>query len=235
MSPTTPPFEMSGRNAPTAPKMGDAGKAAAFGGVETTATQADFTEAPRRKAKDIRLKQLIQEELSMFFTTQCRRAPASAGEEDIIRGGNESRAGGQDQNVRFGRRLEAIIHSMEVVDDGHRLRLAYLRKHRDTQMHHGGTFPLNVVRERHIRPGTENLGSLEFTELLELYKHRVYDANIASAAKTTACQRFGGALRRNDCDRDGSGGSRDNFKTTRPTVARGGHGATSHHFKGRHQ
>eukprot|EP00873_Tetraselmis_striata_P034030 jgi/Tetstr1/454294/TSEL_041213.t1 len=53
------------------------------------------------------------------------------------------------------------------------------------------------------------------TKLLELYKDRVYDANIASAAKTTARQRFGGALRRNDRDRDGGGGSRENFKSTR--------------------
>eukprot|EP00873_Tetraselmis_striata_P036677 jgi/Tetstr1/456941/TSEL_043611.t1 len=62
------------------------------------------------------------------------------------------------------------------------------------------------------------MGSLVFSELLELYKDRVYDANIASAAKTTARQRFGGALiRRNDRDRDGGGGgSRENFKTTRP-------------------
>eukprot|EP00873_Tetraselmis_striata_P014503 jgi/Tetstr1/434767/TSEL_023818.t1 len=60
------------------------------------------------------------------------------------------------------------------------------------------------------------MGSPEFSELLELYKDRVYDANIASAAKTTARQRFGGALRRNDRDWEGGGGSRENFKTTRP-------------------
>eukprot|EP00873_Tetraselmis_striata_P011629 jgi/Tetstr1/431893/TSEL_021382.t1 len=41
-------------------------------------------------------------------------------------------------------------------------------------------------------------------------------ANIASSAKTTAYQRFGSALRRNDRDRDGGGSSRENFKTTRP-------------------
>eukprot|EP00873_Tetraselmis_striata_P036532 jgi/Tetstr1/456796/TSEL_043470.t1 len=61
------------------------------------------------------------------------------------------------------------------------------------------------------------MGSPEFTELLELYKDRVYDANIASAAKTTARQcLFGGALQRNDRGRDGGGGSRENFKTARP-------------------
>eukprot|EP00873_Tetraselmis_striata_P037961 jgi/Tetstr1/458225/TSEL_044713.t1 len=60
------------------------------------------------------------------------------------------------------------------------------------------------------------LESPEFSELLELYKDRVYGANITSAAKTTARQRFGGALRRNDRDRDGGGGCYEDFKTTRP-------------------
>eukprot|EP00873_Tetraselmis_striata_P045291 jgi/Tetstr1/465555/TSEL_010224.t1 len=97
---------------------------------------------------------------------------------------------------------------MEAIDDGHRFRLAYLRKHQDTQMLHGDTFALDIVRERYLRPGTENLGS---RELMELYKDRVYDANnIASVAKTTARGRSGGALRHNDRDRYGGGRSRDN-------------------------
>eukprot|EP00873_Tetraselmis_striata_P018214 jgi/Tetstr1/438478/TSEL_027033.t1 len=85
-------------------------------------------------------------------------------------------------------------------------------------MHHGDTFALDVVRERYyLRPGTDNMGSPEFTELLELCKDRVYDANIVSAAKNTARHGFGGALRRNDRYRDGGGGiSGENFKTTRP-------------------
>eukprot|EP00873_Tetraselmis_striata_P045945 jgi/Tetstr1/466209/TSEL_010767.t1 len=54
---------------------------------------------------------------------------------------------------------------METVDDGHRFRFAYHRKHLDTQMHNGDTFALNVVRERYLRrQGTENMGSPEFTE-----------------------------------------------------------------------
>eukprot|EP00873_Tetraselmis_striata_P000173 jgi/Tetstr1/420437/TSEL_011551.t1 len=104
----------------------------------------------------------------------------------------------------FGQRLEAIVRSVKAIDDGHRFRLAYLiRKHRDAQMHNGVTFALDVVRERYLRPGTENLGSPEFTELLELYKDRVYDAHIASDAKPTSRQRFGGVFRRHDRDRDG--------------------------------
>eukprot|EP00873_Tetraselmis_striata_P015768 jgi/Tetstr1/436032/TSEL_024911.t1 len=51
-------------------------------------------------------------------------------------------------------------------------------------MHNGDTFALDVVRERYLRPSTVNIGSPEFTELLELHKERVYDDNIASAAKT---------------------------------------------------
>eukprot|EP00873_Tetraselmis_striata_P004589 jgi/Tetstr1/424853/TSEL_015356.t1 len=70
---------------------------------------------------------------------------------------------------------------MEAVGDGHRFRLAYLRMQWDTQMHNGDTFALDVVqRERYLRLGIENLGSPEFAPLLELYKHRVNDANIAS-------------------------------------------------------
>eukprot|EP00873_Tetraselmis_striata_P002958 jgi/Tetstr1/423222/TSEL_001340.t1 len=116
----------------------------------------------------------------------------------------------------FGQRLDDIVYYMDAIDDGHRFRLAYLRKQWDTQMHHGDTFALDVVLERYLRPDTENLGSPELSELQELYKDRVYDANIASAAKITARRRFGGALRRNDRDRDGGGARRENLKTTRP-------------------
>eukprot|EP00873_Tetraselmis_striata_P044336 jgi/Tetstr1/464600/TSEL_009355.t1 len=63
---------------------------------------------------------------------------------------------------------------------------------------------------------SENLGWPDSSELLELYMDGVYNANIASAAKTTARQRFSGALRRNDRDRDSGGGTREHFKTTRP-------------------
>lgn len=42
------------------------------------------------------------------------------------------------------------------------------------------------MRERSLSPGTKTHGSPEFTELLELYKDRVYEANIAFAAKTSA-------------------------------------------------
>eukprot|EP00873_Tetraselmis_striata_P038196 jgi/Tetstr1/458460/TSEL_004315.t1 len=228
------------------------GKAAAVEVVGTTVTDHDPIAAARRKAEDIILKQLVEEQLSKFFTTQeTPMPPAAAGEEDAIPGGNESRAGGMDQNVHeyyhaacygafiagstiklrkllaaacvtegitpaFGQRLEAIVHSMEAIDDGHRFRVAYLRKHWDTQMHHGDTFALDVVREHYFRLGTDNHGSPEFSELVELYKDRVYDANIASAAKTTARQRSGGALRRNDRGQEGGGGIRENFKTTRP-------------------
>eukprot|EP00873_Tetraselmis_striata_P039829 jgi/Tetstr1/460093/TSEL_000471.t1 len=264
--------------------MVDVGKAAVVEGVGTTVTDQDPIEAARRKAEDTRLKQLIQEQLSMFLTTQeTPMPPAAAGCEDAIPGGNESRAGFENGrppdslrrpgifpialdrvleylfgNPRlqpaadeyyhavcygafiagstierrkllaaacvtegitpaFRQRLEAIVHSMEAIDDGQRFCLAYRRKQWDTHMHHGDTFALDVVRERYFRLGTENLESPEFPELLELYKDRVYDADIASTAKTTARQRFGGALlRRNDRDREGGGGSRENFKTTRP-------------------
>eukprot|EP00873_Tetraselmis_striata_P018306 jgi/Tetstr1/438570/TSEL_027121.t1 len=47
----------------------------------------------------------------------------------------------------FAQRLEAVENSMEAVDDGHRFRLAYLRKHWDTQMHNGDAFTLDVVQE----------------------------------------------------------------------------------------
>eukprot|EP00873_Tetraselmis_striata_P024105 jgi/Tetstr1/444369/TSEL_032260.t1 len=186
---------MTCHGSPTALKMVDVGKAAAFEGIGTTATDHNPIEAAR-----------------------------PTGEEDAIPGGLESRAGGMDQSVltegitlAFGQRLKAIVHSMEDIDNGHRFRLAYLRKHWGTQTHHGDTFALDVVRERYFRLGTENLGSPEFSELLELHKDRVYDdANIASAAKSTARQRFGGALWRTDRDWDGGGGSRENFKITRP-------------------
>eukprot|EP00873_Tetraselmis_striata_P005611 jgi/Tetstr1/425875/TSEL_016249.t1 len=84
-------------------------------------------------------------------------------------------------------------------------------------MHNIDIFALDdVARERYLRPGTENPGSPEFTELHERDKDRVYDANIASAAKSTALQRFSGVLTRNDRDWDGGGSSRENFKTTHP-------------------
>eukprot|EP00873_Tetraselmis_striata_P038696 jgi/Tetstr1/458960/TSEL_004431.t1 len=71
-----------------------------------------------------------------------------------------------------------------------------------------------VVRERYLRPDTsENMGSPEFTEVLELFKDRVYDdTNMASAAKTSACQSFDGGPPSNGC----GGGNRDSFKNARP-------------------
>eukprot|EP00873_Tetraselmis_striata_P003741 jgi/Tetstr1/424005/TSEL_014616.t1 len=84
----------------------------------------------------------------------------------------------------FGQRLEAVVPSMEAVGDGHRFRLlGYFCKHGDTQMHNGHTFVPDVVRERYLCPGTKNMGSIELTEVAELYKDRVYDAYIVSAAK----------------------------------------------------
>eukprot|EP00873_Tetraselmis_striata_P029323 jgi/Tetstr1/449587/TSEL_036674.t1 len=117
----------------------------------------------------------------------------------------------------FEQRLEAVVHIMEADNDGHQFRLAYLRKRWDTQMHNGDTFALDAVWERYLRHGTtKNLGSPEFTELRALYKDRVYNTNIASVAKTSARQCFGGGPRRNDRDRDGGGGNSDKFKNARP-------------------
>eukprot|EP00873_Tetraselmis_striata_P041553 jgi/Tetstr1/461817/TSEL_006898.t1 len=82
-------------------------------------------------------------------------------------------------------------------------------------MHNGDTFAVDVVRECYLRSGTDNMGSPEFTELLEPSKDRVYDANVASAAKTIACQRFGGVFQCHDRNRGGGGGSCDNFKNAR--------------------
>eukprot|EP00873_Tetraselmis_striata_P004590 jgi/Tetstr1/424854/TSEL_015356.t2 len=239
---------MSGSGSPTAPKMVDAGKAAAVDGIETPATAQDRVGVVRREAEDPRMKQLIHEQLSMFFAIQeSSMPPAAVGEENAIPSGNESRmlvvwtknvlcdargfsalpstacsstclvnlifrrqwtstttsrATGPSSPASlaielrkllaaacvtdgippaFGQRLEAVVHSMEAVGDGHRFRLAYLRMQWDTQMHNGDTFALDVVqRERYLRLGIENLGSPEFAPLLELYKHRVNDANIAS-------------------------------------------------------
>eukprot|EP00873_Tetraselmis_striata_P042645 jgi/Tetstr1/462909/TSEL_007857.t1 len=74
----------------------------------------------------------------------------------------------------FGQRLGAVVHSsVEAIDDGHRFRSAYLRKHWETHVHNGDTwFALDVVRERYLRHGTDNLGSPEFTGLTELHKDR---------------------------------------------------------------
>eukprot|EP00873_Tetraselmis_striata_P009178 jgi/Tetstr1/429442/TSEL_019352.t1 len=274
------PFDMSGSGSPTGPKMVDAGKAAAFEGVKTSATTAQARiEAGRRKVEDARMRDLIQEQLSGVFATQeTPIPPATAGEEDAIPGENESRAGGMDLNRRpgffpialditleymlgnprlqpaadenyhaacygafirlavvellkvlaaacatdgitpaFEQQLEAVVHIMEADNDGHQFRLAYLRKRWDTQMHNGDTFALDDVWERYLRHGTtKNLGSPEFTELRALYKDRVYNTNIASVAKTSARQCFGGGPRRNDRDRDGGGGNSDKFKNARP-------------------
>eukprot|EP00873_Tetraselmis_striata_P023468 jgi/Tetstr1/443732/TSEL_031720.t1 len=73
---------------------------------------------------------------------------------------------------------------MEAVDDGHRLRLAYLRKHWGTMMHNGDTFALDVVLARYLRHGTENPGSPELsTELLEPYMDRVYTMRTSQALR----------------------------------------------------
>eukprot|EP00873_Tetraselmis_striata_P010856 jgi/Tetstr1/431120/TSEL_020835.t1 len=73
------------------------------------------------------------------------------------------------------------------------------------EMHNGETCALDAMHERYLRHGIENLGSPEFTELLELYLDRVYAANIATAAKTSVCMRSGGGHPCDDRHRDGSG------------------------------
>eukprot|EP00873_Tetraselmis_striata_P004059 jgi/Tetstr1/424323/TSEL_014890.t1 len=81
--------------------MADASKPTVVGGIATAAIAYDSIQAARREAEDTRLKQLIREHLSRFFTTQgTPMPPAAAGEEDAIPGGNESRAGGLDRNIR---------------------------------------------------------------------------------------------------------------------------------------
>eukprot|EP00873_Tetraselmis_striata_P014391 jgi/Tetstr1/434655/TSEL_023746.t1 len=60
-----------------------------------------------------------------------------------------------------------------------------------------------------------NLGAPEFTEFMGIYKDRDFDADIASAAKTSTRQPFGGGHRCSHSDWEGGGGNRDNFKTAR--------------------
>eukprot|EP00873_Tetraselmis_striata_P041496 jgi/Tetstr1/461760/TSEL_006849.t1 len=116
---------MFGDGSPTGLKMAGAGKPAPATDVATTATPQDSIEAARRDSDDKTMKQLIEEQLSMFFTTQetttCRRLPP------VKR--TPFPAG-----TRTG-----------------------------TSVHRGDSFALDVVRERDLRPGTGNLGSLKFT------------------------------------------------------------------------
>eukprot|EP00873_Tetraselmis_striata_P021313 jgi/Tetstr1/441577/TSEL_029806.t1 len=58
----------------------------------------------------------------------------------------------------FGQRLDAVVHSVEAIDDGHRVRLAYLCKKWDTPMYNGDTFA-STSSDRcnfnNARPGRE--------------------------------------------------------------------------------
>eukprot|EP00873_Tetraselmis_striata_P012800 jgi/Tetstr1/433064/TSEL_022399.t1 len=149
---------MTCRGSPTAPKMVDVGKAAAVEGVGTTVTDYDPSSTC--------LVALVSNRQQMNATTP--RATGLVGSTIGLRKLLAAACVTEGITPAFGQRLEAIVHSMEAIDD-------------DT-------------------------GALQGS---------VYDANIASAVKTTARQRFGGALRRNGRDRDdGGGGSLENFKTT---------------------
>eukprot|EP00873_Tetraselmis_striata_P044351 jgi/Tetstr1/464615/TSEL_009369.t1 len=56
--------------------------------------------------------------------------------------------------IRVSGLSEAIVHSMEAIDEGHRFRLTHLRKYWDTQMYHGDTFALDVPRQlQNYAPG----------------------------------------------------------------------------------
>eukprot|EP00873_Tetraselmis_striata_P046446 jgi/Tetstr1/466710/TSEL_011183.t1 len=101
---------------------------------------------------------------------------------------------------------------MEAVYDGYRFRWGYLRKSWDTQMHNGDTLALDTKN---------NLGSPKlFTELLELEKDRIYNENIASAAKMSARPHFNGGHRGDDCDRGmaAAASNHDSFKTARSAL-----------------
>eukprot|EP00873_Tetraselmis_striata_P040775 jgi/Tetstr1/461039/TSEL_006189.t1 len=109
---------MHGSDSPTGPKMVDAGKAAAVKGVETlTTAQA------RIKTGCLFI---------VDFAVEFRKLLAAACVTDGIA-------------PAFGQRFKAIVYTTEAVDDCHRFRLAYLRKHLDTQMHNGDTLALDVV------------------------------------------------------------------------------------------
>eukprot|EP00873_Tetraselmis_striata_P026575 jgi/Tetstr1/446839/TSEL_034318.t1 len=141
---------MHGSDSPTGPKMVDAGKVAAVEGVETLTTAQARIKTGCREAEDAKMRKHIQEQLSKFFATkETPIPPATAGDEDAIPGGNESHADAACVTdgiaPAFGQRFKAIVHTMEAVDDCHRFRLAYLRKHLDTQMHNGDTLALDVV------------------------------------------------------------------------------------------
>eukprot|EP00873_Tetraselmis_striata_P044335 jgi/Tetstr1/464599/TSEL_009354.t1 len=91
--------------------MVDVGKAA-VAGVGTTVTDHDPIEAARQEYYHAACN-------GAFFagsTIELRKLLAAACVTEGI-------------THAFGQRLEAIVHSMEPIDDGHRFRQAYLRKH----------------------------------------------------------------------------------------------------------
>eukprot|EP00873_Tetraselmis_striata_P003490 jgi/Tetstr1/423754/TSEL_014385.t1 len=185
---------MCGSGSSTGPKM-VAAKAAVVGSVEAAASTKDSIEATRREAlpgfkngmppespRRHGLFPIALDRVVDYLLGNPRHHPAAdeyyhaacygdfiAGSAVELRKLLAAACVTDGITPAFGQRLEAIVHSMEAMDDGHRFRLAYYpRKHWDTQIHHGDTFAIDVVRERYLRPGTENLGSLELTELLEL-------------------------------------------------------------------
>eukprot|EP00873_Tetraselmis_striata_P011972 jgi/Tetstr1/432236/TSEL_002272.t1 len=202
---------MCGRGSPTDPKMmDDAGKAAAVEGVETSTNAEQRIEAGRHAAADAtRMMQLIHEQLSKFFAIQVEN-PMPLAKRSPCWAGTKFRAGNKDHNARA---------TFDPSNEAHYLGWKPLRLATSLPDSENG-LPTDNLRRAELSPIAldrvlEYL--LKLTEIPELHKDRVYDANIASAAKTSARQRFGGGHLRTNRNRDGGWGNcGGNFKTARP-------------------
>eukprot|EP00873_Tetraselmis_striata_P005186 jgi/Tetstr1/425450/TSEL_015897.t1 len=122
---------MSGSGSPTASKMVDANKAAAVGGASDRQLLSK-TPSRRRVPPVTRTPFRAGTSPALVVRTKTSVRPSVAGSTIELRKLLAAACVTEGLTPAIGQRLEAIVHSMEAIDDGHRFRLAYLRKHWDT-------------------------------------------------------------------------------------------------------
>eukprot|EP00873_Tetraselmis_striata_P003030 jgi/Tetstr1/423294/TSEL_013993.t1 len=92
-------------------------------------------------------------------------------------------------NQDFTPYLARARNHAEAIDKAFRFRLAFLRRLNEIKRVHGDQGVLDVLRAQHFQPASEHLGSAIFGDLMRDYERRVFEATVASSAKTTATAR----------------------------------------------
>eukprot|EP00873_Tetraselmis_striata_P026548 jgi/Tetstr1/446812/TSEL_034292.t1 len=125
-------FAMFGSGSPTGPKMVDAGKAAAVeGGMPPKSLRRPglFPFALDCVLEHLLSNSRLQPAADEYYNAACYGVLIAGSAIELWKLLAAACCVTNGIMPAFGQRVEAVVHSVEAIDDGHRFRLAYLRKH----------------------------------------------------------------------------------------------------------